>query len=288
MTASAVPSVPSPASTAPSAPGSVGRYAVALVVTVAAILSQYVVPQSFPATLVLYGNLPGDLFVVYGIPVLAFAFLVGAGPLRGWASHLRLATVEGLSWFGVLSLLGFLVVLALAIAYEVVDPSALTQLSKQNPVLTAAAGDPWFWVGFSFVIGAFEETIFRGWVFGFWRNRTTSWIVPATWTSILFAGVHLYYGTTYGAAAPLIFPELFFLGFAFAATYQASGGNLVVVALLHGATDATVFLTLINLGVGEALHYLLILVGAVIGAVYFLRRKEPVFVRPWANPTPAD
>jgi membrane protease YdiL (CAAX protease family) len=275
----------------PSAPPvPVYRYAVGVVITVVAILSQYFVPQTVPVTLVLYGNLPGDLFVVYGIPVIAFALLVGAGPLRNWKQRMELASIEGLGWYGVLSLVALLVILVLAIIYRIVDPSALQQLNKPNPALTQAAGDPWFWVGFSFVVGAFEETIFRGWIFGFWRNRTAGWIAPAIWTSALFAGVHLYYGVTYGPAAPLIFPSLFLAGFAFAATYQASGGNLVIVALLHGANDATAFLTLVNIAgkgpdVGLALHYLVILVGAVIGLVWFLSEKRgPMFAPAWARP----
>ncbi|MCI4373798.1 MAG: CPBP family glutamic-type intramembrane protease, partial [Thermoplasmata archaeon] len=102
-----------------------------------------------------------------------------------------------------------------------------------------------------------------------------SWIVPAIWTSVLFAGVHLYYATTYGTAAPLIFPSLFLLGFAFAATYRASGGNLVIVALLHGANDATAFLTLVNPVVADGLHYLVILVGAALGLILYLRPQTP-------------
>jgi membrane protease YdiL (CAAX protease family) len=261
--------VPVTAASAASGPA-VRRYAVGVVVTALAILSQYFLPQLVPPLQVVYTSLPGDLFIVYGIPVIAFSILVGGGPLRGWARHLRIAGVEGLSWYGLLSLLSLFVIVALTIVYEVVDPSALQLLERQNPVLTQAAGDPWFWVGFSFVVGAFEETIFRGWIFGFWRGRTASWVGPAVGSSLLFAGVHLYYGTTYGAAAPLIFPGLFLLGFAFAATYQVSGGNLVVVALLHGAYDASAFLTIVNLDLGVALRYGLILVGVVIGLLRYL------------------
>jgi membrane protease YdiL (CAAX protease family) len=259
-----------PRASLPPAPASLGRYFSGVVITVGAVVSQYVVPQNVPGAVALYDNLPGDLFVVYGVPVLAFAFLVGGAPLRDWSKRMKLATWEGLRWYGLLSLLALLVVLFLTIVYEVVDPAALQLLNRPNPALTQATGDPWFFVGFSFVIGAFEETIFRGWIFGYWRDRPGSWYVPATWTSVVFAGVHLYYGTTYGLAAPLIFPTLLLLGFALAATYRFSGGNLVVPALLHGANDATAFLTLVNLEVGVILHYLIILVGAVIGLVHYL------------------
>jgi membrane protease YdiL (CAAX protease family) len=241
-------------------------------ITVLAILSQYFVPVLWAPARAIYGNLGGDLFVVYGIPVIAFAVLVGSGPLRNWASRMGLASVEGLSWFGGLSMVSLAVLFVLVSIYLVLDPSALPLLERQNPALTQAAGDPWFWIGFSFVIGACEETIFRGWIFGFWQNRNVWWVIPAIWTSALFAALHLYYGVTYGAVAPLIFPGLFLLGLAFAATYHRTGGNLVVVALLHGAFDATAFYTLIDLDVGGALRYLLILGGFVIGIVYYLHR----------------
>ncbi len=132
-------------------PVGVGRYALGVGITVVAILSQYFVPENWPPAQAVYDNLPGDLFVVYGIPVLAFAFLVGAGPLRNWGHRMGLASVEGVSWYGVLSLVALFVVIVLAVIYEVVDPAALQQLNRPNPALTQAASDPWFWVGFSFV-----------------------------------------------------------------------------------------------------------------------------------------
>lgn len=259
-------------------PVSLGRYFAGVAITVGAILSQYVVPQNFPSTLVLYGNLPGDVLVVYGIPVLAFAVLVGGGPLRDWAHRMGLASVEGLRWYGLLSLLALLVLIALVVVYLYWDPSALGLLNRPNPALQQAAGNPWFFVGFSFVVGAIEETIFRGWIFGYWRDRPGSWVVAATWTSAVFALVHVYYAFTYLAAAPLYFPGLFLTGFAFAATYRYSGGNLVIIALLHGAQDATAFLTIISPeldSLGVSLHYLLIFIGAIVGlAVYLGRRPQ--------------
>ena len=270
---------PTPPVDAPVAPppsrASTARYFVGVAITVFAVLSQYFLPQAVPALRPIYGTLVGDLAVVYGIPVLAFLLLVGLGPLRHWADRMGLATVEGLRWYGLLSLLGLAIVLVLAVVYTALDPGALQLLNRPNPALQQAVGNPWLYVALSFVVGAFEETIFRGWIFGFWRDHPGSWIVPAVWTSVLFAGVHLYYATTYGLAAPLIFPSLFLLGFAFAATYRASGGNLVVVALLHGANDATAFLTLVNPALGDGLHYLVILAGAAIGLYLYLRPNPP-------------
>jgi membrane protease YdiL (CAAX protease family) len=245
-----------------------------VVVTVFAVVSQYFLPEVVPALRPIYGSLVGDIAIVYGVPVVTFALLIGTAPLRNWADRMGLATVEGLRWYGLLSLLALVVLFVLVIAYLALDPNALQFLNRPNPALEQARGNPWFFVGLSFVVGAFEETIFRGWIFGFWRDRPGSWLVPAIWTSVLFAGVHLYYATTYGAAAPLIFPSLFLLGFAFAGAYRASGGNLVVIALLHGAHDATAYLMLVNSEVGTGLYYLVILVGAAIGLLLYLRRKD--------------
>jgi membrane protease YdiL (CAAX protease family) len=256
-------------------PAPLARYFLGVVITVLAIVSQYFVPQWFPVADVLYGNLPGDVFIVYGIPVIAFALLVGGAPLRDWGRRMGTAAWHGLRFYGLLSLLALLVVLVLTVIYEAVDPGALQLLNRPNPALQQASGNPWFYVGFSFVIGAFEETIFRGFIFGYWRDRSGPWMVPAVWTSAVFAGVHLYYGTTYGAAAPLIFPGLFLLGFAFAATYKFSRGNLVVPALLHGAHDAAAFFTLISEEWGLIFEYVVILVGALIGLIHYLRSDPP-------------
>jgi membrane protease YdiL (CAAX protease family) len=252
-----------------------GRYAAGVAITIVAVLSQYFVPELWPASLVVYGSLLGDVLVVYGVPIAAFALLVGAAPLRRWRASLGTAAWEGLRWYGLLSLLALGVVLVLTVVYEVVDPAALKLLSRLNPVARAASGDPWFYVAFSFPAGACEEVIFRGWWFGAWRTRGRGWLGPATWTSAVFAAVHVYYGTTYGVAAPLVYPVLFLLGFALAATYQFSGGNLLVPALLHGEYDASAFLALISEEAGLIARYVPVLVGAVVGLVQYLRPEPP-------------
>jgi membrane protease YdiL (CAAX protease family) len=268
-------------------PAPLGRYALGVVITVVAIYSQYFVPSLVPGSLAVYGNLPGDLLIVYGIPIVAFALLVGSAPLRDWSHRMAMAVREGFAWYGALSLLALGLLLVLVIVYNALDPSALKLLNRPNPALTEAAGNPWFFVGFSFAVGAFEETIFRGWIFGYWRDRRGSWVVPALWTSALFAGVHLYYATTYGLAAPLIFPELFFAGLAFAATYRFSGGNLVMPALLHGAQDATAYLTLVSgawATIGLAIHYTIVLGGAILFLVLYLRSDRAPLERIAAPP----
>ena len=268
------------------------RYFAGVAITVVAVLSQYYVPYAWRASRAVYGSFAGDLLVVYGVPIVAFAVLVGPAPLTAWRRRLGRATWEGLAWYSALFWLGLLLVLVLVIVYEIIDPAALQFLSRSNPALAQAKSDPWFFVGFSFVVGAVEEVIFRGWIFGYWNGRGGSWLVPAAWTSAVFAGVHLYYGFTYGPAAPLIYPTLFLAGFAFAATYRLSGGNLVVPALLHGQMDATAFLGAIPGwgGIALALRYGLVLVGAAVAAVgYFAPERlgtPPLGDDPFAEPDP--
>jgi membrane protease YdiL (CAAX protease family) len=257
--------------------GSVPRYLVAVAITIVAVLSQYFVPELVPSTLPLYENFLEGLSIVYGIPVLAFLLLVGTRPLERWAVRMKEAALPALGWYGALSIISLVITIVLLLVYLVVDPAALNLLSKPNPVVVNAASDPWFWVGFSFIIGAVEEAIFRGWIFGFWirRGTTTPWF-HAIWTSALFASLHLYYGATYLQASPLIYPELFLLGLAFALAVKSSGGNLVWVALLHGANDASAFLSIVNSDAALAIHYGLGGVGAVVALyLYFRGRPQP-------------
>lgn len=275
-------------------PAPLARYAAAVAITVLAILSQYFVPELLPATDPVYGSLLGGLAIVYGIPILAFLLLVGLRPLRRWAAHPGVAVWEGLRWYALLTLFGLLVLVFLVAFYERLDPAALKLLTRPNPVLQAAQSDPYFWVFFSFAVGAIEETIFRGWIFGYWISRGTGhWAWHAIWTSLLFAGVHLYYGQTYGAAAPLVYPTLFLLGLAFAGAVRASGGNLWMVALLHGAHDSAAFLTILSPSGALVAQYGVIGLGALL-AVWEIVTPEtvpppppgPPYGGPWYPPGP--
>ncbi len=265
------PDDPAPAPSVASLPA----YGAAVVITVVAILSQYFVPPLLPAVAWAYHAALTGYLIVYGVPILAFLVLVGTGPLRRWHAGMVRSALPALGWYGALSAVSLIVTFALIILYLAFDPGALQLLSKQNPVITSAESDPWLWVGLSFVIGVVEETIFRGWIFGYWiRRGSPSLMVHAVWTSALFAGLHLYYGTTYLAAAPLIYPELFLLGLAFALAVRSSRGNLVWVALLHGATDALSFYSIINTDVAAGLRYGLIGIGAIV-AIYLYVRSHP-------------
>ena len=278
------PALPVPV---PPGRGSIARFSVAVAITVLAILSQYFVPELVPAARGLYASFAGDLAVVYGIPIVAFVALVGTGPLAGWRSRLSEAAWRGLGWYGLLSLLGLGVLIALVVLYEFLDPSALELLKRLTPVQQGASPDPLVFVPLAFGVGAVEETIFRGWIYGFWRRASRGWVGPAVGSSALFAGVHLYYATTYGPATPLIVPTLFLAGFAFAATYESAGGNLVVPALLHGQMDAIAFYALVAPAAADALHYGIVLAGAAVaGVAYAFGRWGTVAPAP-ATPPPA-
>jgi membrane protease YdiL (CAAX protease family) len=228
------------------------------------------------------------LLIVYGIPILAFLLLVGLQPLRRFFANTGSAVVEGLRWYGAMSILGLLAAFTIVAILAAIDPSAVAQLSKLSPPLIAAESDPWFWVGFSFIIGLVEETIFRGWIFGYWLlKKPSQWFAHAVWTSALFASMHLYYGSTYGFASGVAFAELFFAGLGFAFAVRYSKGNLLIVGLLHGAHDALSFSTLVWKPYGEDVYYFLILAGAIVFLVVAaLRSREPQPMVPW-QPGPA-
>jgi membrane protease YdiL (CAAX protease family) len=267
---------------------SLAAYFAAVVITVVAILSQYFLPALDPAVQPVYSTLSTGLLIVYGIPILAFRLLVGLQPLRRFFANTGSAVVEGLRWYGAMSILGLLAAFTIVAILAAIDPSAVAQLSKLSPPLIAAESDPWFWVGFSFVIGLVEETIFRGWIFGYWLlKKPSQWFAHAVWTSALFASMHLYYGSTYGFASGVAFAELFFAGLGFAFAVRYSKGNLLIVGLLHGAHDALSFSTLVWKPYGEDVYYLLILAGAIVFLVVAaLRSREPQPMVPW-QPGPA-
>ncbi len=277
-----LPTVPA-GEPAPERVAPLAAYFAGVAITVLTILSQYYLPALVPAVRPVYATLATDLLIVYGIPILAFVLLVGVRPLRRFFSNGALAVVEGLRWYGAMAILGLLAAFTIVAVLAAIDPSAVAQLSKLSPPLVAAESDPWFWVGFSFVIGLIEETIFRGWIFGYWLLRSPSrWLAHAIWTSLLFASMHLYYGTTYGFASGVAFAELFFAGLGFSFAIRYSRGNLLVVGLLHGAHDALSFSTLVWKPFGEELYYFLILAGAIVFLVVALiRDQEPRALTPW-------
>jgi membrane protease YdiL (CAAX protease family) len=94
-------------------------------------------------------------------------------------------------------------------------------------------------------------------------------------SSILFAGVHLYYATTYGVASLVPYADLIAFGMAMAATYYVAGGNLIVPALIHGAWDATAFIGVAtSTTIGGQLQELMIMTGVIVAMAIFVQRKS--------------
>jgi membrane protease YdiL (CAAX protease family) len=267
--------------------GRVPSYSLAVLVTAFAVLSQYFLPQRVPALHPIYGSFVGSLGVVYGVPALAFFVLVGGRPLSRYFSEPGRAATEGLRWFGLIFVLSLAVLFALTLVYLLVDPAALRLLNRPNPVIQAARSDPGFWIAFSFVVGFVEESLFRGWIFGYWLARgSRAWIGPAVLSSLLFAAVHLYYGVTYQAAAAFAFAQLFLLGMAFSVGMRYGRGAVFMVALLHGTYDAAGFLTLVSVRASLSLEYGVVAIGLILAALrYFQQRAAaPPPMSAWAGP----
>lgn len=281
---------PPPGSTSRPLPG-LAAYAAATAITVFSIASQYFLPQLLPALVPVYASLVGDLLIVYGIPITTFLLLIGPAPLAGALKNNGVAAVESLRWYGLLTVVALILEVVALTVLLAVDPAAVNRLSAPTPIVKVAEQAPWFWAALSFPIGVCEEVIFRGWIFGYWMRRDPAgWKVPLVWTSFLFAGVHVYYALTYGPA--FIVPAIVLVldGFAFALAFQASGGNLVAVSLLHGWNDATVFIALAMPGLGLGLHYAAVLAGVAIAVGLYLRQRpvgDPISpIAPFGPPPP--
>ena len=142
-------------------------------------------------------------------------------------------------------MLGIVVGVAVLLIITQFSPGVQTLLSKPNPVLNVPPSEAWILIGISFlIVGPAEEFLFRGFMFGglLSLSKGKHWVVLAIVSSIMFASVHAYYAVTYEAASAVAFIELIAFGFAMCVTYYWSDGNLLVLALIHGAYDATGFL----------------------------------------------
>ena len=151
----------------------------------------------------------------------------------------------GLGLFGVLIVISLLLsIIALAIITHF-DPHAANLLNKPNPVLNVPSNVAWLMIPVSIlVVGPAEEYLFRGFIYGglLSISKGRYWILLAVVSSVMFASVHAYYALTYGIASVLPFIDLITFGLAMSITYYWSGGNILVLALIHGLYDATDFL----------------------------------------------
>ncbi len=230
-------------------------YAVASGLLVAGILSQYLVPPAW--VLPGWGGFFEGLFLAYGIGAIGFLVLVGIAPLRNYFRHNRAGAREGFRWYGILGVLSFVLVIGMTLVYLAVDPRFEDLINKSTSVAEAGASDPYFYMLFSLPVGFIEEALFRGWLFGgvLTLDGTSRWRGHALWTTLVFTGVHVYYGQTYLEVSPLFYVQIFLLGLAFAIAYYKSGGNLLVVALLHASFDVISFASFVNQDVSLGAHY---------------------------------
>ena len=251
-------------------------YLIGVVVIFLAVYSQYFIH---------YGSITGYL-VVYGIPVLVVSLLFGKQLLHRAGKNNKDAAKFGLGLFGVLTVLGLLLsIIALAIITHF-DPHAANLLNKPNPVLNVSSNVAWLMIPVSIlVVGPAEEYLFRGFIYGglLSISKGRYWLLLAAVSSVMFASVHAYYATTYGIASVLPFIELITFGLAMSIAYYWSGGNLLVLVLIHGVYDATDFLGVATTSqIGQAAQLVMIFVGIGFAVVYLPKK---IAMRQTPNPS---
>ena len=244
-------------------------YLIGLLVIFAAVYSQYLFPHGF-------GLILGSL-IVYGIPIVITVLLWGSVTIRRALSHMYTAVKYGLGFFGAFTVLGILVSAGILFIMLIFNPAAQNLLNKPNPVLNIPPGLAWVMVFGSFLVGPAEEYLFRGFVYGgllsLFKNR--HWLSLAFISSILFTAVHLYYAFTYGIASLIPFTDLMTFGMAMAATYYFSEGNLLIPGLIHGAYDATGFISVATtLNVGLLLRGIMISISIFFAIALFIQRGQ--------------
>ena len=241
-------------------------YLLGVVVIFLSVYSQYFIH---------YGSIIGYL-VVYGVPVLVVSLILGRQLLQRAAKNNEETAKFGLGLFGVLIAIGLLLsIIALAVITHF-DPHAANLLNKLNPVLNVPPNVAWLMIPISIlVVGPAEEYIFRGFVYGglLRISKGKYWLLLAVVSSVMFASVHAYYAFTYGVASVLPFIDLITFGLAMAITYYWSGGNLLVLALIHGTYDATGFLGVATTNqIGKAAQFAMIFVGIGFAVVYLPKK----------------
>ncbi len=241
-------------------------YLLGVIVIFIAVYSQYFIEL----------NAITGYLVVYGIPILVIGLFFGKEILHRAANNNKLAAKLGLGMFGgltVISLIISVIVLAILLQY---DEGVIDILNRPNPVLEVSPNVAWIMVAVSFlVIGPAEEFLFRGFMFGGLLNITKGryWLPLAIGSSVLFALVHAYYVVTYGVVSIIPFVTIVSFSIAMSVTYYYTGGNLLIPILLHGAFDATGFLTVaVSIEVGLAARGVLIFVGVAVAFYLFLKK----------------
>lgn len=244
------------------------RFIAGLLVILASVYLQYVIPGL---------NLVSGTLLVYGVPILVTSLIWGRSIIVKALNRMYAALRYGLGYFGIFTIMGLAAGVLILFLLTLFEPSATNLLQRPNPVLQVSPELAWFMIGFSFlVVGPSEEYLFRGFVFGGLLNvfKGRHWLTLALVSSIFFAGVHLYYAVVYSVASLVQFADLITFGMAMAATYHVSGGNLLVPAMIHGAYDATGFVSVAtSSGIGVQLRALMIFIGLIAAVLVFSRKK---------------
>lgn len=249
-------------------------YIIGIIVIFAAVYVQYFVHL---------GSIVGYL-VVYGVPIVVTSLLFGKQILKHAAKNNKTATKYGLSLFGVLTVLGLFLAVAVFLVILQFDPTAIDLLNKPNPVLEVPPQEAWVLMAISFlIVGPAEEYLFRGFMFGGLLNvfKGKRWLILAVVSSLMFALVHAYYGVTYGVASVVPFIELVAFGIAMAITYYWSDGNILIPALIHGAYDATGFLGVATtMTIGSIARGVFIAAGLALAVVYLPKKIRLNYTQP--------
>jgi membrane protease YdiL (CAAX protease family) len=257
-------------------------YIVGLVVIFAAVYSQYFVRL---------GSVLGYI-VVYGVPAAVATIIFGREILKHTAKNNKTAAKYGLGLFGVFTVLGLFIAVAALLVILQFDPTAVDLLSKPNPVLNVPPQEALLLIAVSFlVVGPAEEYLFRGFMFGGLLSifKGKHWLVLAVVSGLMFAMVHAYYAVTYGAASVVPFIQLVAFGIAMSIAYYWSGGNLVVLALIHGAYDATGFLGVATTTqIGAIARGVLIAAGLAFAVIYLPKKIRVNYSEPAAMPAAAE
>jgi len=245
-------------------------YIIGLLVIFASIYSQYAIKGLGP----IFGT-----FIIYGIPILTTIILWGSSIIRRAFNRTYAALKFGLGFFGAFTVLGMLVAAAILFIIVTLDPSAANLLQRPNPALNIPPKLAWVMVWISlFVVGPFEEYLFRGFVYGGLLSilKDRHWLSLAFVSSILFAAAHPYYAFVYGITSLVQFTDLVAFGMAMAATYHLSGGNLLIPAIIHGTYDASEFFDVAtSLNLGAPFRGVMIMTSILVAIVLFIQ-KMPI------------
>ena len=229
------------------------------------------------------GSVVGYL-VVYGIPVAVALLFSGREILKRAAENNRTATKLGLGLFGAFTVLGVFIAVVVLLIILQFNPGVQSLLSKPNPVLNVPPKEAWILIAISFlIVGPAEEFLFRGFMFGglLSISKGKRWLILAVLSSIMFAAAHAYYAVTYEAASAVAFIELVAFGIAMCITYYWSDGNLLVLALIHGAYDATGFLGVATTTlIGNIARGAMIAVGLTFAGLYLPKKLRLSYLQP--------